>query len=44
MLRQFLVGGGVSLINIAIHSMIMATVVGVAQRDRSRIPPCFLPP
>lgn len=32
MLRQFLVGGGVSLINIAIHSMIMATVVGVAQR------------
>ena len=32
MLRQFLVGGGVSVINIAIHSMIMATVVGVAQR------------
>jgi hypothetical protein len=32
MLRQFLVGGGVSLINIAIHSMIMATVVGLAQR------------
>jgi hypothetical protein len=32
MLRQFLVGAGVSLINIAIHSMIMATVVGVAQR------------
>jgi hypothetical protein len=32
MLRQFLLGGGVSLINIAIHSMIMATVVGLAQR------------
>ncbi len=32
MLRQFLVGGVVSVINIAIHSMIMATVVGVAQR------------
>jgi hypothetical protein len=32
MLRQFLVGGGVSLINIVIHSMIMATVVGIAQR------------
>src|SRR5262245_60108204 len=32
MLRQFLVGGVVSLINIAIHSMIMATVVGIAQR------------
>ncbi|MGB9369894.1 MAG: potassium channel family protein [Xanthobacteraceae bacterium] len=32
MLRQLLVGGGVSVINIAIHSLIMATVVGVAQR------------
>ena len=36
MLRQFLVGGGVSLINIAIHSMIMATVVGVAQRASTK--------
>jgi hypothetical protein len=32
MLRQLLVGGLVSVINIAIHSLIMATVVGVAQR------------
>ena len=32
MLRQLLLGGFVSVINIAIHSMIMATVVGVAQR------------
>jgi hypothetical protein len=31
MLRQFLVGGGVSLINIAIHSLLMAVVVRVAQ-------------
>jgi hypothetical protein len=31
MLRQFLLGGGVSVINIAIHSSIMATVVRVAQ-------------
>ena len=36
MLRQFLVGGGVSLINIAIHSMVMATVVGVAQRASTK--------
>ena len=32
MLGQLLVGGLVSVINIAIHSLIMATVVGVAQR------------
>jgi Ion channel len=32
MLRQLLLGGGVSVINIAIHSLIMATVVGLAQR------------
>jgi hypothetical protein len=32
MLRQLLVGGFVSVINIAIHSLIMATVVGLAQR------------
>jgi hypothetical protein len=31
MLRQFLVGGGVSAINIAIHALIMTTVVRVAQ-------------
>jgi len=31
MLRQFLVGGGVSLANIAIHALIMTIVVGVAQ-------------
>ena len=31
MLRQFLVGGGVSVINIAIHSLIMAIIVRVAQ-------------
>jgi hypothetical protein len=37
MLRQFLVGGGVSLINIAIHSMIMATVVGLAQLAGAKI-------
>lgn len=30
MLRQFLFGGGVSLINIAIHSLVMAFVVRVA--------------
>ena len=36
MLRQFLVGGGVSAINIAIHSLIMATVVGIAQRAGAR--------
>ena len=31
MLRQFLLGGGVSVINIAIHSLIMAIIVRVAQ-------------
>jgi hypothetical protein len=31
MLRQLLVGGGVSVINIAIHSLIMAIVVRVAE-------------
>ena len=39
MLRQFLVGGGVSVINIAIHSLIMATVVGVARRAGAKIRP-----
>ena len=36
MLRQLLVGGFVSVINIAIHSLIMATVVGVAQRASAK--------
>ena len=31
MLRQFLVGGGVSLVNIAIHALIMTMVVQVAR-------------
>ena len=39
MLRQFLVGGGASVLNITIHALIMATVVRVAQlagtKDRS---------
>ena len=45
MLRQFLVGGGVSVINIAIHSFVMAIVVWVAQaasaKDRAH-PALFL--
>src|ERR1043166_956498 len=45
MLRQFLVGGGVSVINIAIHSLIMALGVRVAQlasaKDRTH-PALFL--
>ena len=36
MLRQLLLGGFVSVINIAIHSMVMATVVGVAQRASAK--------
>jgi hypothetical protein len=31
MLRQFLLGGGASVLNITIHALIMATVVRVAQ-------------
>ena len=31
MLRQFLVGGGVSLVNFTIHALVMTTVVGVAR-------------
>jgi hypothetical protein len=31
MLRQFLVGGSVSLANISVHALIMTMVVGVAQ-------------
>jgi Ion channel len=36
MLRQFLVGGGVSIINITIHALIMTTVVRVAQAASAR--------
>ncbi len=32
MFRQLLVGGAVSLVNIAIHAAVMATVVGTARR------------
>ena len=39
MVRQLLLGGLVSVINIAIHSMIMATVVGVAQRASAKKTP-----
>jgi hypothetical protein len=31
MLRQFLVGGGVSALNIAVHALVMTTVVRIAQ-------------
>jgi len=31
MLKQFLVGGGVSLVNITIHALVMTTVIGVAR-------------
>lgn len=31
MLRQFLVGGGASLVNITIHAVVMTMVVGVAK-------------
>lgn len=34
MLRQFLVGGGVTIINIAIHAWVMAVVVQVARSSR----------
>ncbi len=30
-MRQFLVGGGVSVVNIAIHALVMTIVVRVAQ-------------
>lgn len=36
MLRQFLVGGAVSAINIVIHSLVMALVVHVAQLASAR--------
>jgi hypothetical protein len=34
MLRQLLVGGAVSLVNITIHALVMTTVVRVAQAAR----------
>jgi Na+/H+ antiporter NhaC len=38
MLRQILLGGGINIINIAIHALLMTTVIRVAQRvdERSR--------
>jgi hypothetical protein len=36
MLRQILVGGGINIINIAIHAMVMTLVVRVAQRAGAR--------
>jgi hypothetical protein len=36
MLRQILIGGGVSIINIAIHAFVMAIAIGVAQRSATR--------
>jgi hypothetical protein len=35
-LRQFLVGGGVSICNIVIHALVMTAVVQVAQRVATR--------
>jgi hypothetical protein len=45
MLRQFLVGGGASLVNITIHALVMTMVVGVAQtasKRKIRHPSLFL--
>ncbi|MGO9328093.1 MAG: potassium channel family protein [Steroidobacteraceae bacterium] len=36
MLRQFLVGGGTSLVNITIHALVMTIVVRVAQTARGK--------
>ena len=36
MLRQLLFGGGISIINIAIHALMMTMVVRVAQSAGSR--------
>jgi nitrate reductase NapE component len=36
MLRQFLVGGGISLVNIAIHALVMTVVVQVAQSGAAK--------
>src|SRR3954465_11581615 len=37
MLRQFLVGGGISIVNIAIHAIVMTVVVQVARAANARI-------
>ena len=39
MVRQFFVGGGVSVVNIAIHALVMTTVVWVAQSRGAKIKP-----
>jgi hypothetical protein len=39
MLRQFVVGGGVSTINIAIHALVMTVVVSVARGRGARSKP-----
>jgi Ion channel len=39
MLRQFAIGGGVSLINIAIHALVMTMVVQAAQRAAGKQKP-----
>jgi NADH:ubiquinone oxidoreductase subunit 6 (subunit J) len=39
MLRQFLVGGGVSVINIAIHALVMTILVSVARAVRAENKP-----
>ena len=36
MLRQILVGGGASIVNIAIHALVMSVAIGVAQRSAQR--------
>ena len=36
MLRQFLVGGGISLVNITIHALVMSVVVRVARTASAR--------
>ena len=36
MLKQFLVGGAVSICNIAIHAVVMTTIVGVARRTAAK--------
>jgi hypothetical protein len=36
MLRQFLVGGAVSICNIGIHALVMTTIVRVAQRASAK--------
>src|SRR5262245_51135800 len=36
MLRQFLVGAGVSVGNIVLHALVMAALVGVVHRARAR--------